>query len=262
MLSGMIFEKIGDYDDAIIDYRRALKAYQNGYTDGSVPRALIEGLYLSAKKRGRAKIVSSLEKDYPSIVSNIASNYSSLIFIWYGFPVIPKFSRSFVLIGSNDELLRYSWPVIPYVYVPDPVFSLELDGQPFELDLAQDINKIARETLNDARLRMTIKNIARLYAKARAAEEVRRQGGELAGLLASLYAFASETADTRSWSLLPGKFYVRRFLFPAGNKTITSQTLGISEEVVLKPSEVKFVIVKDGKKVPMTWVRKKQVTSK
>ena len=68
--------------------------------------------------------------------------------------------------------------------MPDPVF-LELDGQPFELDLAQDINKIARETLNDARLRMTIKNIARLYAKVRAAEEVRRQGGELAGLLAT-----------------------------------------------------------------------------
>ena len=50
MLSGMIFEKIGDYDDAIIDYRRALKAYQNGYTDGSVPRALIEGFIFRLKK--------------------------------------------------------------------------------------------------------------------------------------------------------------------------------------------------------------------
>lgn len=251
-LSGLIFEKLGELDSAIIDYRKALKTYEKGFLAGNaVPESLVKSLYVAALRRGRSNVVSEVKESYPELVKGLSKESTGFVYIAQGFPVIPKFSQSFVLSGRSG-LLRYSWPIIPKVYVPSPYFDLEVNGRSEEFELAQDLNKIARETLESNRTRMTVKNVARLVAKARAAQEVENRMGPLAGLIANIFNAATETADTRSWSLLPGRIYIGRSFLDPGKYKVTSRSPSgkDSSDEALRKGEMKFFILKEGVKKP------------
>lgn len=252
-LSGLIFEKLKEYDDAIIDYRKSLRLYEKGFLPNSrVPPSIVKSLYVTAKRRNRMQIVNRLEQKYPEYVAGLSLDNASLIFIGEGYPSIPKISKSFS-IYSADGVFRYSWPVIENIYVNDPKFTIYVNGAFQKMELVADLNKIARDNLEGKRLRLTVKNIARLLVKARAANEVERKFGPLAGLLAKLFNAATETADTRSWNMLPGRFYLARVFVKPGENMIDGY--GQLTQNIRK-SDLKFFILKDDR------VSKFQLTAK
>ena len=72
-LSGLIREASGDYDSAIIDYRKAKSImenlpYKNFYV-GSLSTDLIRSLYGVLKIRGRNNLLKALKKEYPKIIT-------------------------------------------------------------------------------------------------------------------------------------------------------------------------------------------------
>ena len=71
-----------------------------------------------------------------------------------------------------------------------------------------------------AYFRINAKNMARSVLKAGATEAARREFGELGGLAMNILSLATETADTRSWSLLPALFYVTRARLPVGRHNV------------------------------------------
>lgn len=230
-LSGIIFEVTGEVDSAIVDYRRALAAYEQGYVGGSTPSSLIRALYDLAVRYRRSSVAAPLLKKYPTILQDRkgiqpvsksgARIDSGVIVISMGYPVLPKQSESFVFsVGSS--IIRYSWPIIPQSYVSFPDYQVFISGKhvttPFEI--TQNFDDISRFMLRKKRLSLTAKSITRIAAKQMLAHQLSEQN-PLIGLMAQMLSALTETADTRGWMLLPGKIGVQRISLPYGKHMIS-----------------------------------------
>lgn len=119
------------------------------------------------------------------------------------------------------------------------------EGQPFVgSQLVQNMDKIAAETLDDRRLRLVVRQAARLVAKSQLSQQAEKQFGGLAGLAVSVVGAVTETADTRAWTLLPSAFYVTRYQLPPGTHSIEIYSNGrLSEvkQVKIASGEIQFL---------------------
>jgi hypothetical protein len=106
--------------------------------------------------------------------------------------------------------------------------GVQLDDNRFiAAELAQNLDLIARETLEDRRGRIIAKSAARLILKSQMTQKAEREFGPLGFLAGNLYGAVTETADTRSWLLLPAAIEISR--------------------IQLKPGTYQFKFLNDGK---------------
>jgi len=105
----------------------------------------------------------------------------------------------------------------------------------------EDIDAIARASLDSRMPAITARTIARAVTKGAIQESVDRAGKnrsndaavELIGsILVRVAAVATEHADTRSWLTLPANVQLARLSLPQGSYTITVDLLGEGEQVI------------------------------
>ncbi len=248
-MAGMIFESLGEIDNAIVEYRKALEIYQTSYKNfysGETPSHVIKALYRLSKKRNRQEIIGQLKKNYDGILKeaekDLGNNLGDLIVIHEVGNISPKVAKDFAL-PINRQIIRFSFPIIKQNYFRSfgatGIILKEKDGQDqfFNGTLTQDLNAIAYQCLEDKRLRMILKQGARLLIKGQITDQAYQNFGPLGGIAANIYSVVSETADTRAWSLLPGAFYVTRARIKAGNYNIVIRNDGSTSDIL--PVEVK-----------------------
>lgn len=244
LLSAVIYEAKGEWDDAIIDYEKALKAYQGKFSKFSqgVPESLVVGYANVATIRNRADRVKELKTSFPKVFQkyNFPLTSKSTFFIAETGAIARKVSESFML-PINNQVVRYSWPVIKTGYSRFPP-QVQIPGQSPVFGEAIDYSEIGRETLEDKRTRYTLKSIARLIAKSKITDAADRNFGPLGGLLANIIMASTETADTRSWTLLPQSIYVARV---QSEKEIDSYQIHLeAKKVVPSSGKINFVRLK------------------
>jgi hypothetical protein len=103
------------------------------------------------------------------------------------------------------------------------------------------MDKIAYETLENKRGRMIAKSMARLLVKGQINDQAKRNFGPLGGLLANVATAATETADTRSWTLLPQGLFVSRVSLVPGEYMVSVKTSGKStppEKITVKAGSI------------------------
>jgi hypothetical protein len=252
-LSGIIYEARGESDDAIIDYNRALNLYAGEYSryiDGGVPDSLVEALTRLYIKRGRDDRLAQLEKKYPKIVSKARGSYSQekdyaqVIVVHELGHIATKSTEEFVL-PIGKQVIRFSFPVIKkrtQAYRGGTGVSVYPGGAFKGADNVQDMDAIARDTLEDRRFRMVAKQTGRLLAKGQLTEQAYKNFGLIGGLAANVYSAVSETADTRSWTLLPEAYFVTRLWLKSGKYDLKFKTAGRqgeTREVNLRANEVR-----------------------
>ena len=220
LLSALVFESNGDIDDAIIDYRKSLDAYETSYgrfSPSGVPDVLIESFYRLAKQKNRHKDIERLKPYSPK---HIRPLHSSLVVIHERGHIDIKRSKDF-FITLNNELIRFSFP-----YIHHPIWGsvdyhrVETANQHVEADLMVHMNALAHTSLEDRRGRLIAKGFVRLAAKSAMIQEARQAFGPIGGTIANLITTATETADTRSWSLLPQRFYMSRLWLKPGKHIV------------------------------------------
>jgi hypothetical protein len=102
-------------------------------------------------------------------------------------------------------------------------------------------NAIAHFALEERRGRLILKSMARLIAKAALTAKVNDTWGPLAGIAANIFAAASETADTRGWTLLPEAIAISRSWVKAGKhrmKVTTNGRLDLVELAETSPGKL------------------------
>lgn len=209
-LAGMIYESNEKLDDAIISYSQALSTYETSYKklfSTPPPANLLSRLRHVLEKRKRTAKLKELDSAYPNIAEDKGVAHIAVI---HELGTIASKQAEEFLIPIGSQIIRISFPVIRPNRSPEPngiavIINGKNDSQPY---LAQNMDSIASETLEDRRLRMILKQGARLLVKGQITEQARQNFGALGGIAANLYSAISETADTRSWSLLPSQFYV------------------------------------------------------
>lgn len=224
-LAGVIYEARGQIDDAIIDYRKALRIYQDpGYAsfiDDGVPEQLVQGLYRLAQKRDRPEIRQKLENAYPEYLSALPSRlgkkFGTLVVIHESGHIAIKKAHEFAL-PIDGQIIRFSFPYInPNTYFTRGARVLipELPSPPSGANVA-NFNQIAHTCLEDRRGRIILKTGARLLIKHQITDQAYKNFGPLGGIAANIVAAATETADTRGWTTIPAAIYISRVEIPSG----------------------------------------------
>ena len=258
-LSGIIYETRKEWDNAIISYRKAFKLYTGTYSNfdgGNVPENLIMALHRLYLKRGRSSDAEALKKNYPKLTKKSQQLYDAerkskdrfgeIIVVHELGNIAHKTAQEFIF-PIGGQFIRFSFPVISgnngYGYSGKTGFNVIDEKVAVDAQIVQDMTEIARVTLEERRARMVAKQSARLLLKGQVAEQARQNFGELAGLATNLLMGVTETADTRSWTLLPGAFAISRHRVPVGEHKVKIITSGkVSEIVTAKIARDKAVI--------------------
>ncbi len=136
-LSGIIYEAEGSIDDAIIDYKKALKIYESpqykNFFYGQTESQIAKALYRLAKVRRRKDLIENLEESHPYVTSekDPAQTMGELIVIHQVGHIAIKYPQEFSF-NIGDQFVRMSFPVIPRqnIYPPQKT-GLEMDGSFF-----------------------------------------------------------------------------------------------------------------------------------
>ncbi len=130
---------------------------------------------------------------------------------------------------SGLIMVPLSFPVIH----PDPealvIEQVQLGSLTARADLIADFNVMARKALKDELPGMQMRTAVRAIGKGLVQDQVNRQLGPLAGLMANIVVAATDSdADDRMWRSLPGRVFVARSLVPPGEYDV--RIPGVAEE--------------------------------
>lgn len=130
--------------------------------------------------------------------------------------------------GDGTDLLKFAWPTIRASDI-GPAVTLSIDGTTTGPAAMEDLSAGVVRDLEHERAKIAARMVARVLAKHLLAEQVEEKaeekGGELLGdilrTIARITGYASERADTRSWSLLPERVWMARAALPPGEHRVT-----------------------------------------
>lgn len=134
-----------------------------------------------------------------------------------------------------DYLLRIAVPDYP---PPDPGAAhgwarLTAGEASAKSEIAEDLDAIARQGLQDRMGRILFRTILRALAKYAVSRGVEAKKGETAGIIANLFTALTEKADTRAWITLPRAIHIVRVFVPPGEHQLTLEchAAGVTETV-------------------------------
>jgi hypothetical protein len=226
-LSALSYEARGDYNDAFIDYKKSYedyKQYAQLYGTPVPERVQFDILRMAEASRfydevDRFKKEFNIVK-YPTYADGRVRG--EVIFVIYdgmsAFKVNKFIDAVAVDKNSNPHVIKVAFPEFrSRGYV---VNDVQVDGMYDGFD-AEDITSIAITNLEHKNGLIKLKAIARATAKYLAGRAVSNNGqNQLLSIVADVYNYASEQADTRCWRTLPARFRIVRLQLPQGKHTI------------------------------------------
>lgn len=254
-LTALIYEARGEWDNAIIDYSKALELYEgrfSGYISGPVPRGVVTGLHRVLRLRDRSDRLKALSAKYDSVLKEYSTGSSASLEQMGGEVVVihelgqvaPKVAEEFML-GVGDQIVRFSFPALRPRAIHDMGTGVQVQGLGFfKGENTAYMDAIAHDTLENRRTRMMAKQMSRLLLKGQINYQAEKNFGPLAGLLANIVTASTETADTRSWSTLPQAFFVTRARLAPGTYDIAIKTngrVGAVKRMAIKKGEMQIL---------------------
>ncbi len=254
-LTGLVYESEGDLQNAWVSYRVALEAYEKmedtfqtppppslrcefqrvgsrlGYADEFPQPADSMQCSDDPTVEGRGEIVLLVEDSFvankvpvefvaPILKGDIDDNLDEDDF---AFTLADRVQRNRVYPRKVDHWLKIAFPEMvsePPIVSWVEVVAVEVPASAIRAVPAADLGAVALKRFKERRVAMLAKTFARALAKYLAKQKVEQEKGKLAGLAVNIFNIATETADTRSWSTLPGRIHLARLPLPEGRYTI------------------------------------------
>ena len=279
-LTGMIYEELGEWSDAMIAYRKAYEAYQKYQRDFSVavPDMLKLDLVRLAQRQGLSDELARYRKEFgmapPPKKKAVADDpEGELVFIlnnglapikrekvintWAPPPsvVVDASKPSSAVASAPPIMVSIALPY--YESRPARVWSarISVSGKQASTQLMEDIDAIARASLDARMPAITARAVARAVAKGVIQESVDKAGKNrnddavqfFGSMLVRIVSVATERADTRSWLTLPANVQLARLALPPGSYTVTVDLLGEGEQIIATQNYSGIVISKNRK---------------
>jgi hypothetical protein len=229
-LSGMIYEDLGEYSDAMIAYRKAYEAYQAHAELYSlnVPEYLKRDLLRMARKVGLTNEYHQLETEFGITLAgehNPATELGEIVLLYHnGLAPIKREHSVAAIDPGSGRLIRVSLPY--YQGRPELIAVARLAANGFEAKTQQveAIDNIAQQTLDTYMPAITARAVARAVLKYNMAKEAGKQN-DVAGLLVNIAGVLTERADTRSWLSLPSNIQMARLQLQPGSYSLSIELL-------------------------------------
>ncbi|MFT6855765.1 MAG: hypothetical protein ACJA0X_001742 [Cyclobacteriaceae bacterium] len=258
-LMGIIYEASKDYNNAFIAYRNAYKIYKEDYSrlfGLETPEQLKKDLLRSAYLTGFQNEVRFYEKEF-DLTYQPSNPDAELVFFWHNGlgPIKAEWSINFtalpggsgVVTFANEDLgFNFPFPVnsdeeyngitdlkffrvaFPKYVERTPLYdkaNLTSKGVTYKMDLVEDINAIAKKTLQERMLQELGLGLLRAALKKVAEEQISKESEGL-GLAVGILNAVTEKADTRNWQTLPHSIYYQRMPLDLGNNEVVLSVSG------------------------------------
>ncbi|VAW97232.1 hypothetical protein MNBD_GAMMA20-327 [hydrothermal vent metagenome] len=258
-LSGLVFEQLGEWSDAMIAYRKSYQNYQKyrKYLGVKPPHSLglallrmAEHLGLKEERRQYRKAFA-IEQWTP--LPAFQAKGEVVLIVGTGLASRKREESMSILAPEAGVMVRIALPRYEMKIQPVSEVRLLMGSETMDAELVEDIDAIAVKTLQEQMPAITARTLARAVVKYRAAKEVGdRDRDQGLSLLLNVAGMLSERADTRSWSTLPQRIYLARQSLVLGRHDISVQLLGQGGHV-LAQKQFTGVAVEAGKKVYLSW---------
>jgi len=227
-LTGLIYEQLGESDNAMIAYRKAYHAYlehQKVY-DISVPALLKQDLLRLSRKLGLTEEYNDYRARFKAEPRQIKREEAELIVLFHKDLAPIKRSRHIAQVDpASGYLVHFAVPVYEPRNSQVSHARVVVDQRRVNTEPMENISGIALRTLEQRMPAIMARALARAVIKYK----MSRQAGEndgLAGLLMNIAGVVSEQADTRSWLTLPAEIQMARVTLPPGDYNVTLELIG------------------------------------
>ncbi|MCZ6556706.1 MAG: hypothetical protein O7A69_02890 [SAR324 cluster bacterium] len=269
LLAGILYELGGtrdDLNDAYISNRMALENYRGDFFPQygvDAPALLAGNLLTTAAFMGREELEQA-RKAFPNselIPLRDLSAKGRLYFVHFAGRSPIKIEGAIHATMPDGYLMKIAFPVYKRRGYTVTGSKILVNGrEAIRLEAAEPIGSIAVKNLENRKLRIKIKAVARATTKYLATlvaeKAVKKRQGEMAALLTrvtgNVLAAVSEQADLRSWETLPDKILVGRVLVAPGKHRISAHFTNAGGGVVarkdlgsveIKPGQALFFIL-------------------
>jgi uncharacterized protein len=253
-LMGIIYQAANDHNNAFIAYRNAIEVYEDDYSRmfGMLPpEQLKKDLLAAAWRTGFMEEFESYKNKFEMQDYVVGSTDADLVFFWHNGlgPVKAEWSINFVITPGPDHMMVFnnqelglSFPFrvdndkdrsdlssLQFFRVAFPRYverqayyvsaTVERGSDIYNLELAEDINKVAFYSLNQRMLQEFAKGLLRAALKKAAEQTLRKKDDRLGAVLGIVNAI-TEKADTRNWQTLPHSIHYSRIPLQEGKNEL------------------------------------------
>ncbi|WP_220465295.1 MULTISPECIES: COG3014 family protein [unclassified Colwellia] len=206
-LSGLLYETAKKFDDAYIDYKRALEIYPNNtFVQQDVLRL--------ANKLNMNEELARFEQRFGRYQGQNKINTGQIVVIFEQGIVSAKEEASLNLpifnTRSDFKFFTFALPVYRGRLPALIPLSISIDEKSYLSQEIVRLQSLASKDLKEKLPGLVTRQAIRLVAKEQIRQNLSKSGGDVGNILASLYNIASEKADTRSWSSLPDNVQIMR----------------------------------------------------
>ena len=207
-IAGMIYEFGGEFDNALISYRRAYKIMVE--RNEIIPHALQTSLLTLSQRQGRADEYQLYATRFNRTASVQNSDEGEWFVIYYdGLVSNKQEARLSVYDAGANAMINIVMPrYYPITYRPGSLV-LRTDDSSNRTQVIEHMEARVREDLNRKKAKILAAATVRAVTKYHFAKGSGQQD-PLIGALVNLAAFASEQADVRSWNMLPASIQIAR----------------------------------------------------
>jgi hypothetical protein len=268
-LMGLIFEEENEINDSFIFYRNSLETYKNyeQFYQTLIPQLVPQDLLKTANYMGFDDEFEKYKKYYPDYEKDalqISKDKGEIVFIHYNgnAPFKRDFAIELWLVPYN--LVRIALPkfesreaLIKYAEI-----SIDKSDNKIRTHVFEDITEIAKRNLEDHYPRLIRRAIARLAIKegikygtrrmAKNKDEDVSMAGTLLSLGTTIAGYITETADKRSWRLLPAEIGLAKVNIDPGIYNLHIEFKSKNGQII-KIKEFNNIEVKKGKKTFLSY---------
>ncbi|WP_147378779.1 COG3014 family protein [Motilimonas pumila] len=241
-VSALLYELVDEPNAAYIDYKKALEIAPDN-------RYIQQRLLVLAKRLGMTQDLAMYQKLFTQFDSHSAQDGRVVILIEQDLVAAKQDMHLPIPIRSSDGYYGVFNVAVPvYNQAPRRAAPLSIyQGNTLVAHSAEitGITNLAAKQLQEDMPAMLVRQAIRVYTKEMVRKNVADSAGDWGNLLVNLYNTLSETADTRSWSLLPGNVQVMDLSLGSGEQSLELRQ-GASRlplNIAVAPGQTRLLLV-------------------
>ncbi len=217
-IAGLVYELGGELDNARISYSKAanLMALRNM----SLPAPLRSSPPGLNWRLGMDGENNEYREQYFVAIDPPDPDAAEIIVIYWDGVVTSKRGRTTsVWVPELNQAVSLALPYYPPSNYVEAPFTLTIAGRTHRTEMIEDIETLLRDDLANESAAIYAMTLARMVTKSKFVSSADNQNSGLA-LLTNIFAMLSESADTRTWNMLPSSIQIARFSVPAGSYSL------------------------------------------
>ncbi|MBA55440.1 MAG: hypothetical protein CMK89_13375 [Pseudomonadales bacterium] len=210
-IAGLVYELNGEWDDALISYRRCYTILQA--RGEPIPEALQVSLLNLTKRQGFKKEYQDFSSQFGQEAQLPGKDEGEWFLIYFDGVVSSKTeNRISVFDAEVDTMVSVVMPHYrPSTYQPRRLTLVGAERQ--QSGILENLEVRAREDLDAESAKILAAATVRAVAKYKMVQEAQSKN-DFSGILMNIATVVSEQADVRSWNMLPASLQIARIKSP------------------------------------------------